>query len=825
MQLTNENIEARDTAVEYIKQNNQEQYAKEWKEDYVPTVDEELEEIRKKQEVEEVKRVVRLNTPHPVNIDGLVPRSMPQEERDLWDLIIMGPQLYAPGEKPKSREELYKEQEEQAVADFDAGTAEALMKGAKPENVAQWRAYALAYEKWKGENLADGPDNSYEWENANRKAFEDIMSNPELYQYTKTGDFERDYTNALLYDQILGRAIYQKTKDVGLVEAIAGQFFPETAAGFAGFSAGSGAYAAGPIIGTAVAGASAQAAVYQYRKSVLGADTSSVNSVGRQFLEEYRKLRDMNMNKIYFDIATRNLVDKYFTDKNRPYWGDLSTYIMGGEKDYLDMGSITSLLRSTGYKIIKGSFKGVKSLFRPKTKTEAINQAVADSKELQTYKASRAEGSEQPFEGEIISGKIARTDTGVNEGMSKEGITIDAESWTVIEPEGKTTHVFRDPKTGRIVRWGSYKSLEDGGYTSLISTMHKQDLIDSVSPSVGIKDIDSVIDGNNVMYIGTGADGVQPFESIEAVYKAIAERSSKIKSNQMLIPIEESTGQYYMGVIEKSDNYVEKFMAKAVIPENLKFDNTYNSVDNLTNKYLNNFEKNRSKYIVIAKDDKGQNVIVSYGHGKDSKKADSFIESIREGALSYFEGRRDLSARQKLDQFALQNSDRIPENVFKRAMYYSYLSSRNWRDTEKARSIFEKTGKKNQFKNAGLYGVLREDKKIKSVEDYLNVSIDNIQSLLKNKKVYWHTEKFNSFEDAKEYADSIKNIKDNLNIDEINEDIRSLFDSSESMSVDELLKNDGKHIKNVLKIIDNDRILKYNNKTKKWQFGEVRGFQ
>lgn len=556
MPLTNENeidFEVRDAAVEKIKQYNQEQYTKEWKEDNVPTVDKELEEIRKKQEAEVAKRVVRLNTPHPVNIGGLVPRSMSQEERDLWDLIILGPQPYASGERPKSREEVWKEQEDQAVADYDAGTAEALVRGANPENVARWRAYALAYEKWKSENLAGGPENSYEWENANRKAFEDVMSNPELYQYTKTGDFEADYTNALLYDQILGRAIYRKTKDLKVAEEIAGQFFPETAAGFAGFSAGSGAYAAGPVIGTAVAGASAQAAIYQYRKSAIGANTSSVNSAGRQFLEEYRNLRDLNMNKIDFDVATRNLVDKYFTDTNRPYWGDLSAVIMGGEKDYLDMGPITSLLMATGSKVIKGVFKGGKSLFRPKTRSEAIKQAVADSKELQIYKSNRAEGSDQPFEGEIVSGKIVRTDTGVNEGMSKEGITIDAESWTVIDPEGKTTHVFRDPKTGRIVRWGSYKSIGDSGYTELVSTMHKQDLVDSASPSVGIKDIDSVIGGDNIIYIGTGADGVQPFESLRAVDKAIAEWSSKIKSNQMLIPVEEGTDQYYMGVVTVPD--------------------------------------------------------------------------------------------------------------------------------------------------------------------------------------------------------------------------------------------------------------------------------
>ena len=94
---------------------------------------------------------------------------MSQADRDLWDTIILGPHI----EKPKSREELWKEQEAQAVADYDAGTAEAIVRSGDPKNIAKWRAWALAYEKWKGTNTADGPENSYEWENAERKAFND----------------------------------------------------------------------------------------------------------------------------------------------------------------------------------------------------------------------------------------------------------------------------------------------------------------------------------------------------------------------------------------------------------------------------------------------------------------------------------------------------------------------------------------------------------------------------------------------------------------------------------------------------------------------------
>lgn len=553
MMLTNENaidLKARDTAVNEIRQYTDEQYLKEYKEDYIPTVDEELSEIKKKQDVEEAKRIVRLNVPHPIDVSGLVPRSMSQTDRDLWDTIMLGPQMYEPGEKPKTREEMWREQEEQAAADYDAGTAEALINGANPNNVARLRAYALAYENYKSLNTAGGPENSYEYENAERKAFDDIMTNPELYQYTKTGDFETDYTNALLYDQILGRALYYKTKDVGFAEAFGKQFFGEASAAFAGGSSASWALGINPIIGAATVGTAANATMYEYRKAKIGFNTSSINSVGKMFLEEYNALRDANMSKVEFNIALNKLVDKYFVDSNREYWNDLATYIMGGEKDYLDAGPITGFV--TG-KAIKGIFRAGRSLFKPKTKVEAIKQAESDSKALKIYKQERANGSDQPYEGEIISGKVARTDTGVNEGMSKEGITIDAESWEVIEPDGKTTAVFRDPKTGNIIRWGSYKSLGDGGHTELISLMHKQDMIDSVSPSVGIKDIDSVIGGDSVLYIGTGADGTQPFGSIAAVNKAIIEWSNKLKPGQALVPIEESTGQYYMGVVTAPD--------------------------------------------------------------------------------------------------------------------------------------------------------------------------------------------------------------------------------------------------------------------------------
>lgn len=556
MVFANENeidIETRDTAVEKIKQYEQEQYAKEWKEDYISTVDEELKEIRKKQEAEEAKRAVRANISHPVNVSGLVPASMSQADRDVWDTIILGPQMYMPGEKPKSREELWKEQEEQAVADYDAGTAEAIVRSGDPENIAKWRAWALAYEKYKSMNTAEGPENSYEYENAERKAFKDIMSNPELYQYTKTGNFETDYTNALLYDQLLGRAIYNKTKDLDIVEEIAGQFFPETSAAFAGAAAASPSFLAGPVVGGIVTGTAAYSTLYEYRKTKLGFNTSSINSIGKLFLEDYHKLLDRRLSKIEFNTEVNKLVDKYFTDGNRPYWGDLSSYIMGGEKDYLDMGPLTSLVTSVGTKLVRAVFKGGRSLFKPKTKLEAIKQAESDAKDLAIYKQEKAEDSNKVYEGEIVSGKIMRTDTGVNEGMSKEGIIIDVNSYDIKEPDGKTVHVFRDPKTGRVVEWGSYKTLGDGGHAELISLMHKQDIVDSVSPSVGVKDIDSVIGGGSLTYIGTGADGVQPFESIRAVNKAIAKWSDKIQSNQLLVPVEESTGQYYMGVVTAPD--------------------------------------------------------------------------------------------------------------------------------------------------------------------------------------------------------------------------------------------------------------------------------
>lgn len=277
--LTNENeidLEARDAAVEKVKQYYQEQYAKPYDENYIPTVDEELEEIRKKQEVEEAKRVVRLNTPHPVNVGGFVPRSMSQEERDLWDLMIMGPQLYAPGEKPKSREELYKEQVEEFRKDYDAGVAESLMQGGSPEMLAYGRAARLAFEKWEAENTKCG---SSKQELDSKQAYEDIMSHPELYLYVKkTGDMEADFINSLYYDEILQRAINNKIKDIDLNS---------------------------------------------------GNNQQDKNFSRTKFIEEYNKICRYP-NKVDFDKEVKNLVDKYFTLQNKQYWVSMADIILMG---------------------------------------------------------------------------------------------------------------------------------------------------------------------------------------------------------------------------------------------------------------------------------------------------------------------------------------------------------------------------------------------------------------------------------------------------------------------------------------------------------------
>lgn len=494
-----------------------------------------------------------INVPAPPSISNILPPSITQEDRDYWHTLLSDVDNHI-GEK--SREEIYEEQKEDFFNDYYAGLEKRLVSGEQP-TTSQLYSYRLSREKWETENLV-GIENSYEYELARRKAFWDIMNNPEEYQYAKTGDNVKDTTNALTNDLILTRALYNKTRQVSTAEEVIGQFAEESSVGFAGGSVGGtlGAATGVPAIAAAGAYLGANESIYQFRKAKLGKGSPSVNSTAEKFLDEYYKISNMYLNKVDFNKAVEGLVDKYFTDENWEYWGDMSQVILSGQRSYLDMGPLTGLLIGTGIKGARALYKSLRPVLGPKNTREAVKQAAKDSRDLAIYKQRKADGEDVVYDGELVTGQMLKTSDNAspNAGMSKEGLTIDAESWTTYEPGGEITMTFRDPNTGDIVRYSSFRSIGTGDI-STVSAMKKQNMLEEVGTNVGVKDIDSTLENNPVTFVGTGADFTQPFESFKAAQKALARWNIPLKDNQSAVIVEQGTDQYYIGVVDIQEPY------------------------------------------------------------------------------------------------------------------------------------------------------------------------------------------------------------------------------------------------------------------------------
>ena len=497
-----------------------------------------------------------INVQAPVSISNIIPRSITEEQRDLWHTMLADVDNNI---GTKTREEVYEEQKKQFYNDYYAGLEERLVSGKSQPTSSELYAFRLAREKWETKNLV-GVENAYEYELANRKAFWDIMENPEEYQYAKTGDTVEDTTNALTNDLILTRALYNKTKQVSLAEEVLAQFAQESAAGYAGGTIGAtaGGSVGGPIGAAIGAYVGANESIYQYRKAKIGQGTPSVNSVAEKFLEEYNALCKLYLNKTDFNRAVVGLVDKYLIDRNREYWGDISSVILSGQRSFLDMGPLTGLLISTGLKGVKGVYRSLRPALGPKTMKQATQQAVKDAQALQIYKQRKADGEDIIYDGEIVSGQILKNSDNAspNAGMSQEGVTIDAESWTTYEPGGEVVMTYVNPETGDVVRYKSFKSIGSGP-VSLIGEMKKQNMMEEVGTSVGVKDIDSTLDNDVVTLIGTGADYTQPFESIRAAEKALVNWNIQLKDNQVPVVVEQGTDQYYIGVVDTQEPYFD----------------------------------------------------------------------------------------------------------------------------------------------------------------------------------------------------------------------------------------------------------------------------
>jgi hypothetical protein len=512
----------------------------------------------------------------PIDISNELPVSYDQASRDLW-YTMLGEWAGVEDETP---EEAYRRQVAEAENDWYAGLEKRLVSGKSMPTPEDLYSFRISYDKWAEKNLS-GEENALEREAASNRAFDEIMSDPELYQYTLTGDGLVDSTNAMTDDLMLSRAIYNKTHQIDLMEEVLTQFAAEGMAGITGASAtmwapASGATAGGAVAGApgavvgALAGIGTMAAgmnetIYQYRKAKLGQGSSSVNTIGARFVEEYTNLVNQNLPKTELNQRILELTDRYFTEDNREYWGDLATVILTGERNFLDMGPITGLFVSAG---LKGLGR-LGSVIGSKFKGEALRRDLATLDDLQRYK----EDPSRVYEGEIVSGQVLKKSNpnNVNTGLSKESVNAEANRYAHASgetPKGMVWQAVWDKATGNGMFHGRYRVLGSGTHSNVASAefMLKAkavDLADDMGTPLRVSDIDETVDGAKVVYLGNGADGTQPFNSYRQAEIALSRWAQLLKENQIPVIVERGPGQLYVKLVEMTSEQARRLPFKA----------------------------------------------------------------------------------------------------------------------------------------------------------------------------------------------------------------------------------------------------------------------
>lgn len=499
-----------------------------------------------------------------------LPNTITEDQRKIWDKSL----AELAGYYEANREKLAEEQNRLTEADYYKASEKRVLESGPsslPQDFAKRAEEYFIYNKQTA-------DTSLEDEAASSISVAEFYNHPERFQNMTTGNSYDDTYDDMSYDNIVDSVLMAKldnvevndkmiqhTKDIAkwfgvelsddvareatrTLGDVTEQMRVEVGSTIAGGSAGSTMGPIGTFTGSA-------AGYTIGRKSALGFDTASINDVGEMFRKDIMDLKNSYPSKPDFKRGAEALVDKYFTPNNGMYWTDIADIYHEGIQNYRDPYIATDLAVGGAVKLFGKAVKFYKkyiSPFRAKTVEQGYAKSAQTIEDVAKYKTDKANGSGKVYEGEILGNDVVKLDKeSINMDGKPETVAKEYEKTGVDLPNGMHVEMMRDPETGDIVAFGSYKRIGGGvskGDEEVAKAMRKQNNIESFIPATNEHNFDITPDQTNRILIGTGSDHKQAFGSIKQAEKAVARWVTELPEDTAVAVVEDGPGRYFIAI-------------------------------------------------------------------------------------------------------------------------------------------------------------------------------------------------------------------------------------------------------------------------------------